>query len=133
MDVREEDFKDLKDKVNHLEYTEIKGIKDDMAKIKEKEIKTTTLLDQNKEVLSKLTCTLEHIQETMIKLGNNMQLQNESVNQLSNKVTTLENKIDIVESNNNLNISKFCRDHWFNIITISAVVLYIIFGKYIQI
>jgi hypothetical protein len=62
-----------------------------------------------------------------------MQLQNESVNQLSNKVTTLENKIDIVESNNNLNISKFCRDHWFNIITISAVVLYIIFGKYIQI
>jgi chromosome segregation ATPase len=133
MDVREEDFKDLKEKVNHLEYTEIKGIKDDMAKIKEKEIKTTTLLDQNKEVLSKLTCTLEHIQETMIKLGNNMQLQNESVNQLSNKVTTLENKIDIVESNNNLNISKFCRDHWFNIITISAVVLYIIFGKYIQI
>jgi chromosome segregation ATPase len=96
MDVREEDFKDLKEKVNHLEYTEIKGIKDDMAKIKEKEIKTTTLLDQNKEVLSKLTCTLEHIQETMIKLGNNMQLQNESVNQLSNKVTTLENKIDIV-------------------------------------
>jgi hypothetical protein len=69
MDVREEDFKDLKEKVNHLEYTEIKGIKDDMAKIKEKEIKTTTLLDQNKEVLSKLTCTLEHIQETMIKLG----------------------------------------------------------------
>lgn len=133
MDVREEDFKDLKDKVNHLEYTEIKGIKDDMVKIKEKEIKTTTLLDQNKEVLSKLTCTLEHIQETMIKLGNNMQLQNESVNQLSNKVTTLENKIDIVESNNNLNISRFCRDHWFNIITISAVVLYIIFGKYIQI
>ena len=133
MDIREEDFKDLKEKVNHLEYTEIKGIKDDMAKIKEKEIKTTTLSDQNQEVLGKLSCTLERIQDTMVKLSNSMQLQNESVNQLSTKVTTLENKIDLVESNNNINISKFCRDHWFNIVTIGAIVLYIVFGKYVQI
>lgn len=130
--VRLEDFRDLKKKVEHLEYDDVKHLKEEVGEIKNNMTRTETLLEQNIKSSDRLSETLNKVQDTMIRLSDSMQNNNEAVNKLSNKVTDLEEKIDKVEDNDKISISSFCKDHWFNLVVVFGMVIYIIFGQYIK-
>lgn len=128
-----DDFKDLKKKVEHLEYDEIKTIKEEVNGMKNNMTRTETLLEQNIKSSDRLSDTLDKVQDTMTRLSESMQHNNKAVNELSNKVTNLEEKIDKVEDDGKISISSMFKEHWFNIMIVFGMILYILFGQYIKI
>jgi uncharacterized coiled-coil DUF342 family protein len=131
MEITSEQIDEIKKKVNHLEYDEIKELKEQIQEIKQDMVRTNTLLEQNVVASGKLSDTLSTVQETMIKLTTNMQYNNEATMSLSNKVSNLETKIDSIDQNSKIDMRKWFRDKWFNIVMLIGIVLYIVFGKYI--
>ena len=128
-----DDFKDLKKKIEHLEYDEIKTIKEEVSDMKNNMTRTETLLEQNIKSSDRLSDTLDKVQDTMTHLSESMQHNNKAVDKLSNKVTNLEEKIDKVENDGKISISSMFREHWFNIMIVFGMILYILFGQYIKI
>ena len=115
----------------HLEYDEIKELKEQIQGIKEDMVRNNMLLEQSIATSSKLSDTLSTVQEAMIKLTSNMQYNNEATVNLSNKVTNLEIKIDSIDQNSKIDMHKWFKDRWFNIVMLIGIVLYMLFGKYI--
>lgn len=128
-----DDFKDLKKKIEHLEYDEIKTIKEEVSDMKNNMTRTETLLEQNIKSSDRLSDTLDKVQDTMTHLSESMQHNNKAVDKLSNKVTNLEEKIDKVENDGKISISSMFKEHWFNIMIAFGMILYILFGQYIKI
>ena len=128
-----DDFKDLKKKIEHLEYDEIKTIKEEVSDMKNNMTRTETLLEQNIKSSDRLSDTLDKVQDTMTRLSESMQHNNKAVNELSNKVTNLEGKIDKVEDDGKISVSSMFKEHWFNIMIVFGMILYILFGQYIKI
>ena len=128
-----DDFKDLKKKIEHLEYDEIKTIKEEVSDMKNNMTRTETLLEQNIKSSDRLSDTLDKVQDTMTRLSESMQHNNEAVDKLSNKVTNLEEKIDKVEENDKISIGGFIKEHWFNLVIVFGMILYILFKQYIKI
>lgn len=128
-----DDFKDLKKKIEHLEYDEIKTIKEEVSDMKNNMTRTETLLEQNIKSSDRLSDTLDKVQDTMTRLSESMQHNNKAVDKLSNKVTNLEEKIDKVEDDGKISVSSMFKEHWFNIMIVFGMILYILFGQYIKI
>lgn len=128
-----DDFKDLKKKIEHLEYDEIKTIKEEVSDMKNNMTRTETLLEQNIKSSDRLSDTLDKVQDTMTHLSESMQHNNKAVDKLSNKVTNLEEKIDKVENDGKISVSSMFKEHWFNIMIVFGMILYILFGQYIKI
>lgn len=128
-----DEFKDLKKKIEHLEYDEIKTIKEEVSDMKNNMTRTETLLEQNIKSSDRLSDTLDKVQDTMTHLSESMQHNNKAVDKLSNKVTNLEEKIDKVENDGKISISSMFKEHWFNIMIVFGMILYILFGQYIKI
>jgi methyl-accepting chemotaxis protein len=128
-----DEFKDLKKKIEHLEYDEIKTIKEEVSDMKNNMTRTETLLEQNIKSSDRLSDTLDKVQDTMTHLSESMQHNNKAVDKLSNKVTNLEEKIDKVENDGKISISSMFKEHWFNIMIAFGMILYILFGQYIKI
>lgn len=128
-----DEFKDLKKKIEHLEYDEIKTIKEEVSDMKNNMTRTETLLEQNIKSSDRLSDTLDKVQDTMTRLSESMQHNNKAVNELSNKVTNLEEKIDKVEDDGKISVSSMFKEHWFNIMIVFGMILYILFGQYIKI
>jgi chromosome segregation ATPase len=128
-----DEFKDLKKKIEHLEYDEIKTIKEEVSDMKNNMTRTETLLEQNIKSSDRLSDTLDKVQDTMTHLSESMQHNNKAVDKLSNKVTNLEEKIDKVENDGKISISSMFNEHWFNIMIAFGMILYILFGQYIKI
>ena len=103
--VKYSDFEELKKKVNHLEYEELKEVRGDIQDIKESMAKNDVLLQQNISSSEKLNTTLNNVQNTMIQLAENMKASNAATNSLSQKVSNLENKIDNVENKGKLDMA----------------------------
>ena len=131
MEITSEQFDEIKKKMAHLEYDEIKELKEQIQGIKEDMVRNNMLLEQSIATSSKLSDTLSTVQEAMIKLTSNMQNNNEATVNLSNKVTNLEIKIDSIDQNSKIDMHKWFKDRWFNIVMLIGIVLYMLFGKYI--
>jgi predicted nuclease with TOPRIM domain len=131
MEITSEQFDEIKKKMAHLEYDEIKELKEQIQGIKEDMVRNNMLLEQSIATSSKLSDTLSTVQEAMIKLTSNMQYNNEATVNLSNKVTNLEIKIDSIDQNSKIDMHKWFKDRWFNIVMLIGIVLYMLFGKYI--
>ena len=131
MEITSEQFDEIKKKMAHLEYDEIKELKEQIQGIKEDMVRNNMLLEQSIATSSKLSDTLSTVQEAMIKLTSNMQYNNEATVNLSNKVTNLEIKIDSIDQNGKIDMHKWFKDRWFNIVMLIGIVLYMLFGKYI--
>lgn len=131
MEITSEQFDEIKKKMAHLEYDEIKELKEQIQGIKEDMVRNNMLLEQSIATSSKLSDTLSTVQEAMIKLTSNMQYNNEATVNLSNKVTNLEIKIDSIDQNSKIDMRKWFKDRWFNIVMLIGIVLYMLFGKYI--
>lgn len=126
------DFDDLKKRVNHLEYEDLKEIRKDIQTIKEDMAKNNVLLQQNVSSSEKLNDTLDTVQNTMIQLTESMKHNNEATNLLSQKVSNLENKIDTVEQKTKLDMADWWQKNWVNVLMLVGVIVYIVLGQYIK-
>ena len=63
--VKYSDFEELKKKVNHLEYEELKEVRGDIQDIKESMAKNDVLLQQNISSSEKLNTTLNNVQRNI--------------------------------------------------------------------
>ena len=85
---------ELKKRVNHIEYEDLKEIRGDIQEIREDMAKNHVLLKQNIDSSERLNNTLTTVQNTMIQLSENIKHTNETTSALSSKVSNLEEKID---------------------------------------
>lgn len=122
---------ELKKRVNHIEYEDLKEIRGDIQEIKEDMAKNHVLLKQNIDSSERLNNTLTTVQNTMIQLSENIKHTNETTSALSNKVSNLEEKIDKVENHGKLDMMEWWQKNWVNVIILVGVVAYVVLGKYI--
>lgn len=122
---------ELKKRVNHIEYEDLKEIRGDIQEIREDMAKNHVLLKQNIDSSERLNNTLTTVQNTMIQLSENIKNTNETTSALSNKVSNLEEKIDKVENHGKLDMMEWWQKNWVNVIILVGVVAYVVLGKYI--
>ena len=123
---------ELKKRVNHIEYEDLKEIRGDIQEIREDMAKNHVLLKQNIDSSEKLNNTLTTVQNTMIQLSENIKHTNETTSALSNKVSHLEEKIDKVENHGKLDMMEWWQKNWVNVIILVGVVAYIVLGQYVK-
>lgn len=123
------DCEELRKRVNHIEYEELKQVRDDIQNIKEDMARNNILLAQSIDSSEKLNSTLTNVQNTMIQLTENIKHNNETTNALSNKVSNLEIKIDKVENHGKLDMSEWWQHNWVSVIILSGVIAYMVLGK----
>lgn len=123
---------ELKKKVNHIEYEDLKEIRGDIQEIREDMAKNHVLLKQNIDSSEKLNNTLTTVQNTMIQLSENIKHTNETTSALSNKVSNLEEKIDKVENHGKLDMMEWWQKNWVNVIILVGVVAYVVLGQYVK-
>ena len=123
---------ELRKRVNHLEYEDMKEIRGDIQEMREDMVKHHVLLEQNISSSEKLNDTLNTVQHTMIQLTESMKNNNEATVTLSRKVSDLEDKIDKVEDSTKLDMSDWWKKNWVNVIILAGVVAYIVLGQFIK-
>lgn len=133
--VRCNDFDDLRKRVNHLEYEELKEVRRDVQAIKEDMVKNNVLLQQSIASSEKLNTTLDTVQSTMVQLTESMKHNTETTNALGKKVSNLEEKIDTVDDKvnkkTNIDISEWLQKNWFNLVILLGAIAYVVLGKYV--
>lgn len=122
---------ELKKRVNHIEYEDLKEIRGDIQEIREDMAKNHVLLKQNIDSSERLNNTLTTVQNTMIQLSENIKHTNETTSALSSKVSNLEEKIDKVENHGKLDMMEWWQKNWVNVIILVGVVAYVVLGQYI--
>lgn len=122
---------ELKKRVNHIEYEDLKEIRGDIQEIREDMVKNHVLLKQNIDSSEKLNNTLTTVQNTMIQLSENIKHTDETTGALSNKVSNLEEKIDKVENHGKLDMMEWWQKNWVNVIILLGVVAYVVLERYI--
>ena len=126
------EYEDLKKRVSHLEYEDIKELRNDIQNIKEDMAKNHVLLAQSIANSEKLNETLSQVQVTMIQLADSVKNNSDVTNQLNNKFSHLETKVDSIESQGKLDMREWWQKNWVNVIVLAGVVVYIVLGQYIK-
>ena len=89
---------DLKAKVNKIEYTEIKELKEEIQQVKIDLNTNNILTKQCTESNEKLSTTLETLKSTMIEVAQSVRDSNKVTSELATTVKDLNNKVNNVES-----------------------------------
>ena len=126
------DFNDLKKRVNHLEYEDLKEVRTDIQHIRENMTRSAVLLEQNITSSEKLTNTLDTVQKTLVQLTESMKNNNEATRSLSLKVSNLEEKIDAVEDSGKLDMKVWFQKNWVNVILLAGIIIYTVLGQYVK-
>ena len=87
-------YEELKDKVNKLEYTEIKKIKEDISQIKIDLNTNNILTKQSIETSKQLSEAMGSFKETMIEMGQSLKDGNRISSELAETVKNLNDKVD---------------------------------------
>ena len=102
-----EELDELKKKINHLEYDEIKTLKDDITQIKI-DLNTNNLLTQQSiKSNEKLSTTLESVQTAMFEITESLKDSNKISTELTQTVSNLNNKVDVLSDNTNERLQEF--------------------------
>lgn len=102
-----EELDELKKKVNHLEYDEIKTLKDDITQIKI-DLNTNNLLTQQSiKSNEKLSTTLESVQTAMFEITESLKDSNKISTELAQTVSNLNNKVDVLSDNTSERLQEF--------------------------
>lgn len=102
-----EELDELKKKINHLEYDEIKTLKDDITQIKI-DLNTNNLLTQQSiKSNEKLSTTLESVQTAMFEITESLKDNNKISTELAQTVSNLNNKVDVLSDNTNKRLQEF--------------------------
>ena len=131
-DVYIQDLDKTNKRIDHLEYEEIKSIKDDVSKIQINLSNNNLLTQQSIDTTNKLSETMDSIKETMIKLANGIDMSNKTSNELSGKVSGLEKRFDTLEDKSKFDIGQFVKNNWISIIVLFGVLAYTILGLNIK-
>ena len=101
------EFDELKSKINHLEYDEIKPMKDDINEMKitlsNNDLLTKQALDSNKKVSD----SLEVLKGTMIEVSQSIKDSNRINNEITKTIEELNKKIGAVETNTQETLKTF--------------------------
>ena len=120
-----EEISDLKKKVEHLEYDEIKNIKEDVQNIKIDLATNNLLTKQSIETTNKLSETMDRVSDTMIKLSSGIEQSNRVSSELSNKVSGLEDRFDTLEEKTKFDILQCLKQNWIVIVTTCGLLIYL--------
>ena len=131
-DVYIQDLDKTNKRIDHLEYEEIKSIKDDVSKIQINLSNNNLLTQQSIDTTKQLSETMDSIKETMIKLANGIDMSNKTSNELSGKVSGLEKRFDTLEDKSKFDIGQFVKNNWVSIIVLFGVLAYTILGLNIK-
>lgn len=131
-DVYIQDLDKTNKRIDHLEYEEIKSIKDDVSKIQINLSNNNLLTQQSIDTTKQLSETMDSIKETMIKLANGIDMSNKTSSELSGKVSGLEKRFDTLEEKSKFDIGQFVKNNWVNIIVLFGVLAYTILGLNIK-
>ena len=93
-----QELHDLKSKLNKIEYTEIKELKEEIQEIKLNLNTNNILTKQCTESNEKLSTTLETLKSTMIEVAQSVRDSNKVTSELAATVKDLNNKVNNVES-----------------------------------
>ena len=93
-----QELHDLKSKLNKIEYTEIKELKEEIQEIKLNLNTNNILTKQCTESNEKLSTTLETLKSTMIEVAQSVRDSNKVTSELATTVKDLNNKVNNVES-----------------------------------
>ena len=135
---------DLKKRMDNLQYKELQHLKDEINNIKVNLAENNLLTKQCTESNEKMSNTLDSLKETMISVAQSVKDSNkisselaETVKNLNNKVTSVENKMDNkfedvykkvnkVDDKAKIDIVKWLKDNWFGAVMAIGAIAYII-------
>lgn len=96
--MEEKELDDLKSKLNKIEYTEIKEVKEEIQQIKIDLNTNNILTKQCTESNEKLAQTMDTLKTTMIEIAQSVKDSNKVTSELATTVKNLNDKVNNVES-----------------------------------
>lgn len=96
--MEEKELDDLKSKLNKIEYTEIKEVKEEIQQIKIDLNTNNILTRQCTESNEKLAQTMDTLKTTMIEIAQSVKDSNKVTSELATTVKNLNDKVNNVES-----------------------------------
>lgn len=99
--MEDREFDDLKSKVNKIEYTEIKEVKEEIQQIKLDLNTNNILTKQCTESNEKLAQTMDSLKSTMIEVAQSVKDSNKVTSELAITVKDLNSKVNNVETTMN--------------------------------
>ena len=138
------EFDELKSKINHLEYDEIKPMKEDINEMKITLSNNDLLTKQALESNKKVSDSLEVLKGTMIEVSQSIKDSNRINNEITKTIEELNKKIGVVETNtqetlktfgnkleeidnkSKLDIVLWLKTNWFGIVGILGIIYTVI-------
>lgn len=102
-----EDYEDLKKRVDHLQYDEIKPLREELNDMKIALNSNNILTEQTMESNKKLSDTMDAFKDTMVEIAQSVKDSNRVTGQLADTVNELNIKISSVESNTKKSLDEF--------------------------
>lgn len=138
------EFDELRSKINHLEYDEIKPMKEDINEMKITLSNNDLLTKQALESNKKVSDSLEVLKGTMIEVSQSIKDSNRINNEITKTIEELNKKVGAVETNtqetlkvfgdkieeidnkSKLDIVLWLKNNWFGIVGIIGIVYAVI-------
>lgn len=138
------EFDELKSKINHLEYDEIKPIKEDINEMKitlsNNDLLTKQALESNKKVSDSLEALKNTLVEVAQSVKDSNRINNEitkTIEELNKRIGSVENntqetlkafgeKIEEIDNKSKLDIVLWLKNNWFGIVGIIGIVYAVI-------
>ena len=126
-------YDELKSKINHLEYDEIKPLKEDVNEIKLKMNTNDLLTKQALENNEKLSHAIGTLKDTMVEISQSVKDSNrinneitKTIEELNKKITSVEIRISEIDDKSKLDIVLWLKNNWFGIVGILGIIYTII-------
>ena len=138
------EFDELRSKINHLEYDEIKPMKEDINEMKITLSNNDLLTKQALESNKKVSDSLEVLKGTMIEVSQSIKDSNRINNEITKTIEELNKKVGAVETNtqetlrafgdkieeidnkSKLDIMIWLKNNWFGIVGIIGIIYAVI-------
>ena len=138
------EFDELRSKINHLEYDEIKPMKEDINEMKITLSNNDLLTKQALESTKKVSDSLEVLKGTMIEVSQSIKDSNRINNEITKTIEELNKKVGAVETNtqetlrafgdkieeidnkSKLDIMIWLKNNWFGIVGIIGIIYAVI-------
>ena len=129
------EFEELNKKIAHLEYDEIKPIKQDINEMKITLSNNDLLTKQALESNQKLSSALDILKNTMVEVSQSVKDSNrinteitKTIEELNKKIASVETKIKEIDEKSKLDIVIWLKNNWFGIVGILGVLYTILKG-----
>lgn len=139
-----EDYEQLLKKIDKIEYTDIKELRETTNTLGRKMEKNELLIDQVVKSNEKLANVMDTIKEAMAEITANLRDGNrisqeltETVSKLNDKVVKVEgdvknnltkvnDRIDKIDDKGKVDLLTWLKDNWFKLVVLIAIVSYFI-------